>query len=242
AILADRLAVRIGQRPVVLDDTFERLPGEIEPVECRIAPLGRGDRAQRLCIVIEAAEVSEAGIERPLSRMPERRMPEVVREGKRLGEILVETERAGERTGDLGDLQGVGEPGAIMIPLMDHEHLRLVLQPAERGRMDDAVGIAPEGGARGARRLRVAPAAAFPRIARIGTRAHQNIPRLTRPRRIHNYPGRTGRLMTSVTISESAARRIGEILKSEPEGAMLRVSVEGGGCSGFQYKFDIERA
>ena len=48
--------------------------------------------------------------------------------------------------------------------------------------------------------------------------------------------------MTSVTISESAARRIGEILKSEAEGAMLRVSVEGGGCSGFQYKFDIARA
>ena len=45
----------------------------------------------------------------------------------------------------------------------------------------------------------------------------------------------------SVTISESAAQRIGEILKSEPEGAMLRVSVEGGGCSGFQYKFDIAR-
>jgi hypothetical protein len=48
--------------------------------------------------------------------------------------------------------------------------------------------------------------------------------------------------MTSVTLSESAARRIGEILKTEPEGAMLRVSVEGGGCSGFQYKFDIDRA
>jgi len=45
----------------------------------------------------------------------------------------------------------------------------------------------------------------------------------------------------SVTISDSAARRIGEILKSEPTGAMLRVSVEGGGCSGFQYKFDIAR-
>ena len=45
----------------------------------------------------------------------------------------------------------------------------------------------------------------------------------------------------SVTISDSAARRIGEILKSEPSGAMLRVSVEGGGCSGFQYKFDIAR-
>jgi iron-sulfur cluster assembly accessory protein len=48
--------------------------------------------------------------------------------------------------------------------------------------------------------------------------------------------------METVTISDSAARRIGEILKAEPGGAMLRVSVEGGGCSGFQYKFDIERA
>ena len=46
----------------------------------------------------------------------------------------------------------------------------------------------------------------------------------------------------SVTLSERAARRIGEILQKEPDGAMLCVSVEGGGCSGFQYKFDIERA
>src|SRR5450756_1746222 len=46
----------------------------------------------------------------------------------------------------------------------------------------------------------------------------------------------------SVTVSDKAARRIGEILKGEPAGTMLRVSVEGGGCSGFQYKFDMERA
>jgi iron-sulfur cluster assembly accessory protein len=46
----------------------------------------------------------------------------------------------------------------------------------------------------------------------------------------------------SITVSERAARRIGEILKGEPSGTMLRVSVEGGGCSGFQYKFDMEHA
>jgi iron-sulfur cluster assembly accessory protein len=46
----------------------------------------------------------------------------------------------------------------------------------------------------------------------------------------------------NVAISERAARRIAEILKTEGDGAMLRISVEGGGCSGFQYKFDIERA
>jgi iron-sulfur cluster assembly accessory protein len=45
----------------------------------------------------------------------------------------------------------------------------------------------------------------------------------------------------SVTLSERAARRIGEILKGEGNGAMLRISVEGGGCSGFQYKFDVDR-
>jgi iron-sulfur cluster assembly accessory protein len=46
----------------------------------------------------------------------------------------------------------------------------------------------------------------------------------------------------TVTMTERAARRIGEILKSEPSGSMLRVSVEGGGCSGFQYKFGFEQA
>jgi iron-sulfur cluster assembly accessory protein len=46
----------------------------------------------------------------------------------------------------------------------------------------------------------------------------------------------------SVTISERAARRIGKTLKVEGDGAMLRISVEGGGCSGLQYKFDVERA
>lgn len=45
----------------------------------------------------------------------------------------------------------------------------------------------------------------------------------------------------TVTVSERAANRIAQILKGEPAGTMLRVSVEGGGCSGFQYKFDVER-
>ena len=48
-------------------------------------------------------------------------------------------------------------------------------------------------------------------------------------------------MATDLTMTERAARRIGEILKSEPSGTMLRLSVLGGGCSGFQYKFDVER-
>ncbi len=42
-----------------------------------------------------------------------------------------------------------------------------------------------------------------------------------------------------VTVSERAARRIAEIVAGEPATPLLRVSVEGGGCSGFQYKFDL---
>ncbi|GAB4237396.1 MAG: iron-sulfur cluster insertion protein ErpA [Methyloligellaceae bacterium] len=44
---------------------------------------------------------------------------------------------------------------------------------------------------------------------------------------------------TSVTVSDAAARQIARIIADEPANTMLRVSVEGGGCSGFQYKFDL---
>lgn len=43
-----------------------------------------------------------------------------------------------------------------------------------------------------------------------------------------------------LTLTDSAVRRIKRVLSKEAEGAMLRVSVNGGGCSGFQYDFDIE--
>ncbi|CEJ85592.1 conserved hypothetical protein [Hyphomicrobium sp. GJ21] len=43
----------------------------------------------------------------------------------------------------------------------------------------------------------------------------------------------------TVTVTEQAATRISEIAGSEPGSPVLRVSVEGGGCSGFQYKFDL---
>src|SRR5258708_24472228 len=46
----------------------------------------------------------------------------------------------------------------------------------------------------------------------------------------------------AASTPDGGAGRISEIIKTGGRGAMLRISVEGGGCSGFQYKFDIERA
>lgn len=43
----------------------------------------------------------------------------------------------------------------------------------------------------------------------------------------------------AVSLSDRAARRIAQIVAKEAEKKMLRVSVEGGGCSGFQYRFDL---
>ncbi|MBB4953316.1 iron-sulfur cluster assembly accessory protein [Agrobacterium vitis] len=45
----------------------------------------------------------------------------------------------------------------------------------------------------------------------------------------------------TVTVSEAAARRIAKIVAADAEKKALRVSVEGGGCSGFSYKFDLDK-
>lgn len=42
-----------------------------------------------------------------------------------------------------------------------------------------------------------------------------------------------------VTVTASAAERINAITANEADNKLLRLSVEGGGCSGFQYKFDL---
>jgi iron-sulfur cluster assembly accessory protein len=47
--------------------------------------------------------------------------------------------------------------------------------------------------------------------------------------------------LSGIALTERAARRISEIMAREPEGSMLRISVNGGGCSGFAYAFDVDR-
>ncbi|MFZ1743279.1 MAG: iron-sulfur cluster insertion protein ErpA [Pontixanthobacter sp.] len=42
-----------------------------------------------------------------------------------------------------------------------------------------------------------------------------------------------------LTLTESAAKRVAWIAEKQARPPILRLSVEGGGCSGFQYKFDL---
>jgi iron-sulfur cluster assembly accessory protein len=45
--------------------------------------------------------------------------------------------------------------------------------------------------------------------------------------------------LVPVGLTVSAARQVKKVLSRESPGAFLRVAVNGGGCSGFQYAFDI---
>ena len=47
-------------------------------------------------------------------------------------------------------------------------------------------------------------------------------------------------MTSTITLTDRAANRIREILAREPGKSALRIAVNGGGCSGFQYDFLLE--
>jgi iron-sulfur cluster assembly accessory protein len=46
-------------------------------------------------------------------------------------------------------------------------------------------------------------------------------------------------VQATVELTENAARRVAEIMKTEAPGSVLRVGVDGGGCSGFSYTYNV---
>jgi iron-sulfur cluster assembly accessory protein len=62
------------------------------------------------------------------------------------------------------------------------------------------------------------------------------------PARLQRRPGTSMNdtaTTSPVDVTDRAARRVAAILAKEAPGSALRVAVNGGGCSGFQYAFDV---
>jgi iron-sulfur cluster insertion protein len=57
---------------------------------------------------------------------------------------------------------------------------------------------------------------------------------------IHLPDSRTPPVPRSIALTESAARRVKVLSAQEGGGKMFRITVNGGGCSGFQYEFSLD--
>jgi hypothetical protein len=85
----------------------------------------------------------------------EGRVSEIVSQCRRLGQILVESESPRDDTRDLRHLQGVRQSRAVVVARGSEEDLRLVHQPSEGLRMNDAVAVALKFGAVDALHIRM---------------------------------------------------------------------------------------
>ena len=143
----------------MFQNTFTRFEREIQSVEVDVASFELVDHAQRLKVVLEAAVLAHAGVQRVLPGMSERRVAEVVREADGLDEVLIEPHGARHGSGNLRDLEGVSQTRSVEITFVIDEDLGLVDEAAKCRGVDDAVAIALELAAisRGIFRVAAAP-------------------------------------------------------------------------------------
>ena len=137
---------------VVVQNAHAGLIAEIQPLP---VPLQQIHHPQALFVMLEAALVDL--VQRPLSGVAEGRVPQIVPQGDGLRQILVEPQGPGHRPRKPRHLQGVGQAGAVVIPLRLEEDLGLVLEAAKGLGVGDPVNIPLEAGANVALRFRVQP-------------------------------------------------------------------------------------
>ena len=109
-------------------------------VQALAAVFQKFHHAQALLVMAETFR--QKVVQRPFPDVSVGGVPQVVPQGDGFGEIFVQAERTGQRARDLGDLQRMGQPGTVVIPLRGEKHLRLEFQAAEGLAVDDPVPVA----------------------------------------------------------------------------------------------------
>ena len=80
-------------------------------------------------------------IQRILTRMAKGCMPQIMSQSNGLRQLLVEPQRFGNRPGNLGNLQGMGQSCPVMIPHRGQKHLGFMLQAAKCLTMQNPIPI-----------------------------------------------------------------------------------------------------
>ena len=123
---------------------------------CSVALLEVLDDTKGVQVVVEAQAVFAHGrIERPLARMAEWRMADIVDEGEGLAKIFIKVERLRHCAGDLRDLESMGEPTSEVVRGAVGKNLGLPGHAPERSGVGHASAIALEGAAIGVNVFRV---------------------------------------------------------------------------------------
>src|SRR5437773_2690535 len=123
----------------------ERPPASVSVTTSRTsAPMRADDELPR---IVNGPFGRSAGVSRParvddaLAGVTKRRVSEIVAERDGFGQLLVQPQHLGDRPRDLRDLERMRQPRAVVIAGRREEDLRLVLQPAKRLAVDDAIAI-----------------------------------------------------------------------------------------------------
>ena len=114
-----------------------------------------------MAIVVEAVAKRAFRVEGRVAGMVEWRMADVMGQGKRLGQILVQLQDVGQGAGEFGEFDGVGQAVSEVVGKTGREDLCLSFEAAKGPRMHDAVPIALKGIAVRVVRLGVTTSAAL---------------------------------------------------------------------------------
>jgi hypothetical protein len=111
----------------------------------RVSLLKVFDNSQRMQIVVEPLSMPlQAAIQRALTGVPKRRVPDVMNQCEGLSEISIEPQRRRHLPGHLRDLDRMRQPAAKMIRRAACKYLRLSGQPAECSRLNDTIPVTLE--------------------------------------------------------------------------------------------------
>ena len=91
--------------------------------------------------MLESPVVGHEVVKGLLTRVSERRVPEVVCQSDGMGQVLICADVLGNASGDLRGFERMGEPRPVVVPLVIGKYLGLVFEPAKRLGVYDPVAV-----------------------------------------------------------------------------------------------------